>query len=234
MGSPGPGVSAQVAIRVGAAKGYQTQAAVHRWVAADVYRYDLSLSDEAIGSRVASTSIRAQASPAEVVFANLHPGSRYQVAIVAMGNIGANPSLPLQILNSQTPSTVELDLSGTQNLEDQLSATASVTLDSTPFAGNLTVVVDPPAGTATLSAELVDARDPDKALYTQTFASGPQGVTFRNLAVGIPYQALLTAHSGTSAGEVATASSVSYLFDPEQNDLETDATTDLGTWSAWH
>lgn len=235
LNRPSP-VTARIAVSVGAAKGYRTQATVHRWVASDVYSYDLSLADGSSSGApvVATTSILAQGSPNEAVFSHLSAGHLYQATIQAMGNVGGQGSSPLQVLNTQTPATVDIDLLADQNLPTVVTATATVTLDSVPFSGTLTVPVGAPSGTATVSATLFDSLDMASPLVTQTFSGTPQAVVFDNLGVGIPYEATLSAYEEGSGGlETATASTDAFTFDAQQNDLSTTATARTSSWSAW-
>ena len=239
--APGGGVSVQdasavIAVGVGASMGYQSQAIVHRCVAADIVRFDVSLADvQAPGTVVASTSVPAQGGQAEAVFRHLHPGHRYLASILALGNVGASAGMPLHPLNTQTGTTVVLDFSATQNLADSLQATASVTLDSVAFSGSLTIDANPPAGTATISASLLDAGDPAHPLDAQTFGGSPPAIVFRGLATGVSYVTTLTAYQASDRGvEIATASTQPFAFNPEAIDLATTASEDSSPWSPWH
>lgn len=227
--------TARITVGVGATKGYVSQAIVHRWVAADIVRFDLSLAAaQAPGTVVASTSVPARGGQAEAMFSHLRAGHRYLVSILALGNVGATARMPLQTLDTQTATTVELDFTAAQNLADALQATASVTLDSAPFAGSLTIDANPPAGTATVSASLFDAQDPAHLLDAQTFGGSPGAIVFHGLAAGVSYLTALTAYQDSDRGvEIATASAAPFSFDPQATDLSTSAAEAASRWSPW-
>lgn len=231
----GQDATAVISVGVGATRGYLNQAIVHRWLASDIVCFDVSLADvQDPGTVVASTSVQAQVGQGEAVFRHLHPGHRYLASMLALGNVGASASMPLQVLDTQTATTVELDFTAAQNLADSVYATASVTLDSVPFAGSLTIAANPPTGTATISASLFDAQDPAHLLDAQTFGGSPGAIVFHSLATGVSYATTLSAFRGSGRGvEIATASTTPFEFDPQANDLSTTASEDVSQWSPW-
>lgn len=127
---------------------YRAQAQVHRWVAADVYLYEATLS------YVDGSGLTAFDPPLKVVvpnkvnpkskvaFTNLRQGRRYEVAVTARGNIGGTAD---SMLLSAFPATASFDFRGEQDVEALLNASLKVTLAPVAFNGTATTTLTAPS-----------------------------------------------------------------------------------------
>jgi hypothetical protein len=105
---------------------------VHRWVAADVYQYDVKVQ---LGAGTSWTDVRTLVvakGQTSLLISDLVGTSTYRALVTAKGNQGGTAATT--VLNA-TPLTVSL--AG--------SATIRVTLDDVPFAGEADITVTTPA-----------------------------------------------------------------------------------------
>ena len=133
-----------------ASMGYGVQNVVHIWTAADIYQYDVSLKVQSGNSFVdlsPPVSLVApvndpNATPAtEVVFDNLSQGNVYEADVTAFGDVGASDA-NVQISNT---ATALLDFSASQDVQDAIATSVTVTLDPVNFNGTGGVQLTPPS-----------------------------------------------------------------------------------------
>lgn len=129
--------------------GFRTQAVVHKWVDNDIFEYVATLKAwngtayVDFTTPLTVTIPRKGVSPkTKAVFANLRQGAKYQVSLLAKGNIGGTAAT--SALNSTAPTAV-FDFTATQDVEDTLSASMQITFDAVPFSGSGTSTVTAPA-----------------------------------------------------------------------------------------
>lgn len=126
---------------------YKTQATVHRWVDNDIYQYDVALkvwngsSYVDLNPAIAVVVPRKVTPKTKAVFTNLRQGSKYQVSVVAKGNVGGTAATVT--LNS-TPATATFDFTGTQDVENTLAADLRIVFDAVAFNGSGTTTVQTP------------------------------------------------------------------------------------------
>lgn len=208
---------------------YETQATVHRWQAADVFRYEVTLKRwngaQFVGLPTPVVVLLPQKGTVKrsARFSNLRQGVRYQAEVRALGNIGGTaPSLHL---NAATPCTAVFDLSAGQNVDDALVRSLQVLLDPVAFSGVLSVSPKRvPAQAATLQVDLLDAAT-GTVRYTGTYPKN-KTMTLSNLRTGIRYVVRLTAKR-SNGKVVRTAQSAEVLFDPAGQDLEQTRTVNV-------
>lgn len=131
------------------AGGYRTQAIVHKWVDNDIFEYVATLKawngtayvDFATPLTV-TIPRKGTGAKTKAVFANLRQGTKYQVSLVAKGDVGGTAAT--KVLNSTAPTAV-FDFTATQDVEDTLSAVLRVVFDSVAFSGTGTSSVTTPA-----------------------------------------------------------------------------------------
>lgn len=126
---------------------YQAQATVHRWVANDVYQYEAALQYWNGSAYVAFSPAINVVVPNKVdpktkaAFTNLKQGRKYQVSVIAKGNVGG--SAASSTLTSSAATAV-FDFTATQDVEDTLGATVQVSLDPVAFSGSAHATVSSP------------------------------------------------------------------------------------------
>jgi hypothetical protein len=225
--APPPDASAQVVVEIRAP--LAAQAVSRRWQVADIYQYEVSLRRwEGTGFTDLSPPLRLvlpqkDAPRHEARFLNLRHGARYRVDVVAKGNAGG--TAPERVLNSETPSGVEFDLTGAQDVSDQRRASVTVRLDPVPFAGTLVLrPLNVPAFVQRFDVALQEAAS-GVTRYAATFAPD-QTMTLTNLKAGIPYTVLLEAYRGNGRLYRSIESDV-VLFDPSQTELEQDRVLEI-------
>lgn len=202
--------------------GYGAQVIAHRWVAADIHHYEVTLR-RWDGTRYADLTPQVSvllpqkgSVKREARFSNLRQGARYQATIRALGNVGG--TAPDVHLNTQTPATTVFDLSVAQGVPDTLSSSLNVILDPVPFSG--TVTVSPqnvPPQASTFDLELRDVAT-GAVRYASSYSKN-KTMVLDNLRTGIRYVVRLTAKRGNGS-VVGTAQSAEVFFDPAGQDLE--------------
>jgi len=112
--------------------------AVHRWVDADIFQYEVSLKVKN-GSEFLDFPTplmvvvpRKDTPKTRAVFTNLKQGSIYQVQVTAKGNVGG--SAPDALLNA-VPATALFDFAALQDVEDTVSADLRIGFDPVNFNG---------------------------------------------------------------------------------------------------
>jgi len=134
------GGQAKATLRLGSlGEDRSVQAIRHRWVKADIYEYDVTLSLN--GHALTTVAVHCPNGDGTAQFTHLRPGVKYDVSVVVKGNVGGTASTT--VLNTQTPATGAFDFTGSGDLNDQVSVTIRCQLDSTPFDGTGTVVLNP-------------------------------------------------------------------------------------------
>lgn len=127
-------------IRIGGASDgtYTSQALVHRWVAADVFEFDVVLTLN--GQPVVTVPVRANQGQATAVLTHLKAGVAYSVAVIARGNVGGTAGT--QVLNAMTPATGAIQFTGSNDVENSKSVSIMVKLDDVAFDGTATVSIN--------------------------------------------------------------------------------------------
>lgn len=130
--------------------GYHTQAIVHKWVDNDIFEYVATLkvwngtAYVDFATPLTVTIPRKGLEPkTKAVFTSLKQGSKYQVALVAKGDIGGTAATTT--LNGNTATSQVFDFTATQDVEDTLSATMQVVFDAVAFSGSGSATVTAPA-----------------------------------------------------------------------------------------
>lgn len=207
----------------------EPRAVSRRWQASDIFQYEVSLrrwDGEGFAELSPPLSVvlpqkgeRRQ----EARFTNLRQGARYQVDVLAMGNVGGTaPELPL---NSETPARVTFDLSGTQDVANARRESVSVTLDPVPFSGSLTLAFGTmPGFIKSLTVDLLDASS-GETRYSASFEPR-QTMTLSNLKVGVDYQVRVAAYRANGR-LYRTVESEIVRFDPEAETLEQQRTLEI-------
>lgn len=223
---PLPAAARPVALelRLGAPESrYSTQAVSHRWVASDIYQYEVTLRayDGAgdPGPNAAVTVVLPQiGTPLSTAqFTNLRQGLRYEAEVVAKGNVGGTAAD--LVLNSQSPTQAVFDLTASQDVETSYTWSGGVTLDSALFSGSLRLEPQNlPVGTDELRVTLKND-DTGVTIYAANYAP-TETMTLLNLHLGVPYRAWIEAISGGTV--LSTTTSARYAFDPLGQDLEQD------------
>jgi hypothetical protein len=134
---------------------YQTAAIVHRWVDNDIFQYEATLKvwdgTAYADLQTPLTVVVPRKGPApknRAVFTNLRQGFRYQVSVVARGNVGGTAATTL--LNSNVPAAAIFDFTAAQDVEDTIASNVQIAFDSVPFNGSgTTTIVAPAEGTYT-------------------------------------------------------------------------------------
>lgn len=130
--------------------GYAVQTVQHHWVADDIYQYTATLkvwngTDYIDFSTPVQVVVpqKGSAPKTRAVFTNLKQGTKYRVELSAEGNDGGTAADT--VLNAGTPTTAVFDFTATQDVEDTLSSTLTVTFDQVAFSGTGTATVGTPA-----------------------------------------------------------------------------------------
>lgn len=149
-----------IAVNVIAPKeaGFKTLAAVHKWVENDIFEYRVTLkawNGTAYADFTTPLTItipRKGTTPkTKAVFTNLKQGHKYQVSLVAFGDVGGTAATTA--LNSAVPTGV-FDFTATQDVEDTQSANLQIAFDAVAFSGSgETTVAAPVDGTYTNPAD---------------------------------------------------------------------------------
>lgn len=141
-------------------QGFAAQA-VHRWVPADIVRYDVVLMDVTAGLPGIEVLTKDVAKDKTgVKFSGLSFGKKYHAYVQIKGNEGGVATNPLLTLNQSTQSQagighVVYDFTALQNIDDNQSGTVELEFDTVTFdgKGGLTIVgpadgqyVNDPAG----------------------------------------------------------------------------------------
>lgn len=130
--------------------GYAVQTVQHHWVAGDIYQYTATLKvwngtdyvDFTTPMNVVVPQ-KGTAPKTRAVFTNLKQGTKYRVELRAEGNNGGTAADT--VLNAATPTTAVFDFTATQDIEDTLASTLTVTFDQVAFSGTGTATVGTPA-----------------------------------------------------------------------------------------
>lgn len=129
-----------------AESGSTDTAPVHRWVAADLVRYDVELrvrnattatQFDAVGSGLtAQVPVNGQGA-GSATFTKLRPGAYYRAYVKAMGRKGGNAGSDAIVqLNSQATSDhADFDFTGNNDVAQQASGQVTVRLDGVAFSG---------------------------------------------------------------------------------------------------
>ena len=207
----------------------ETMAVSRRWQASDIFQYEVSLRrwdgegftelEPPLSVVLPQKGERRQ----EARFTNLRQGQRYQVDVLAMGNVGG--TAPELRLNSETPTRVMVDLSGTQDVASERRERVSVTLDAVPFSGTLTLAfANLPAFVRSLTVDLLEASS-GETRYSASFEPR-QTMTLGNLKVGVDYQVRVAAYRANGR-LYRTVESEIVRFDPEAEPLEQERTLEM-------
>ena len=200
---------------------YAIQAIARRWLASDIYQYEVTLQywtgTSFADFEPAMTVVmpqKVEAPRQQARFSNLKQGTRYRAVLVVRGNPGG--TAPTTVLNADATVAAIIDLTASQDVEEAQAVTLQGQLDAVPFAGAATVeVAGVPAGTTDLEAVLLDAVS-GTALSTLSYPVTQQA-RFSGLRAGTTYQLALTASQDGSA--LATAHSDPFSWDPEAPSL---------------
>jgi hypothetical protein len=129
---------------------YRTAAVVHRWVDNDIFQYEATLKvwngTSYADLQTPLTVVvprKGQAPKTRAVFTNLRQGFRYQVSIVARGNVGGTAATT--ILNANTSTATVFDFTAAQDVEDTITANVQIAFDAVSFTGTGTATVVAPA-----------------------------------------------------------------------------------------
>ena len=129
--------------------GYQVQAIVHRWVDADIFEYRATLKSwngtayvDFATPLTVTVPRKGTAAKTKAVFTNLKQGSKYQVSLVAMGDVGGTAAT--KALNANTATTAVFDFTAGQDVEDTLAAAMQIAFDTVAFSGTGTATVTTP------------------------------------------------------------------------------------------
>lgn len=215
-----PGEAACTATLAIAPPRYAIQSTARRWLATDVYEYDVSLQVWN-GTSYADldppvTVALPRAGAARAVFTQLRRGRRYRARVVIRGNPGG--TAPTTILNAHStrPAPV-FDFTPSQDVADAVSATFQDELDPVDFSGTATVTPAALPATATdWAATLTDAAS--GAVLASASGVPAQQAVFSNLKAGPSYQVTLEARQDGVA--IATTHSAPFSWDPAATSLE--------------
>lgn len=207
---------------------YQTQAIAHRWVASDVYHYEVTLrvwdGTTFVDLVPAVTVVLPQTGTAksEARFSNLRQGRSYRASVVARGNAGG--TAPQAVLNAQTPCMVDFDFRAAQDIENVLLRSVTVKLDPVPYSGNLTISPqNVPSNAASFDLELQD-QSTGVTLFSASYPRS-QTMTLNRIRTGVRYLIVLSAKRAN--GSVSRTTQSPYYVDPRGQDLEQDQTVSL-------
>lgn len=146
------GGNKSVAITIAPPKegGFQVQTVQHHWTSADIFQYTASLkvwNGTAYVDFTTPLSVtipqKGTAPKTQAVFTNLKQGQKYQVELIAQGNNGGTAAAAT--LNGNSATTQVFDFTATQDVEDTLSGTLTITFDSVSFSGTGTATVGTPS-----------------------------------------------------------------------------------------
>lgn len=203
---------------------YTIQSTARRWLATDIYEYDVSLQAWN-GTSYADLSppVTVALPPSgttRAVFTHLRRGVRYQARLVIRGNPGG--TAPDSVLNAHSTRTPPVfDFSASQDVEDTVSATFQDDLDAVDFSGTATISPAAfPAAATDWAATLTDAVS--GAVLASTTGTAAQRAVFSHLKAGVSYQVALEARQ--DGVPIATASSAPFSWDPAATSLEQDQT----------
>jgi hypothetical protein len=129
--------------------GFRTLATVHKWVENDIYEYRATLKAlsglEYVDFATPLTITiprKGEGAKTKAVFTNLRQGYKYQVSLVAHGNIsGSAATAPL----NATAATGVFDFTAEQDVQDTQSANLQITFDAVAFNGSGETTVAAPA-----------------------------------------------------------------------------------------
>lgn len=132
---------------------YRVMTVQHHWTANDVYQYTANLklwNGTAYADFTTPLNIvipqKGTGAKTKAVFTNLSQGQKYQVQLTAQGNDGGTAAT--STLDNNTATTSIFDFTATQDVQDTLAATLTVTFDQVAFSGTGTATVGaPPDGT---------------------------------------------------------------------------------------
>lgn len=139
-------------IMLGFEQGLSTQATVHRWVPADIVRYDVVLTAENAAQVYEELSVHPVAKDATGVrFKGLQFGKRYRVHVRIMGVEGGVPApgQGLLVLNQNSQNLpgigyVAYDFTADQDIESEQAGTVALRFDSVAFNGKGDLTLNPP------------------------------------------------------------------------------------------
>jgi hypothetical protein len=129
--------------------GFRTLATVHKWVENDIFEYRATLKVlDGLAYVNFATPLtitvprKGEGAKTKAVFTNLRQGYKYQVSLVAHGNIGGSEATAA--LNT-TPAQGVFDFTAEQDVQDAQSANLQITFDAVAFNGSGETTVAAPA-----------------------------------------------------------------------------------------
>lgn len=208
------------------ARPYALQSVVRRWLASDIYEYDVYLqvwNGSAFVDMSPALEVvlpqKVSPAPTKAVFSNLSQGQKYRPRLVIRGNAGGTAATT--VLNSQStlvPPT--LDFSASQDVQDTQSETLVDQLDPMAFSGDAAISpANVPTGTTNLTAKLEDSTG---ALLSSVSYPVAQTAHFSPLKTGTTYQFVLQAYANSTL--LSTSQIASCTWDPNALSLEQSTT----------
>lgn len=131
-------------------KGFSTQATAHRWVEADIVRYDVVLTvQKADGGFETLDTYPVEKDAPGVRFKGLQFGKLYRVHVKIMGNEGGKADETLNVLNAKTwtqagSGYAQYDFTADQDIVVDQDGTVSLQFDAVSFNGKGGLTIEGP------------------------------------------------------------------------------------------